>query len=136
MIQGLWSDMPSIYPGYFYLPAQLCLLMMSFETGLAIYSYLANQIPTHMALLIACINDYNGAAQSEIVTEPSTLPSDPPHDDKKPEDEDDKDYVPQPAASLALCHVVHAPERTSEYARRFCECVVLSYFSRSAIGKK
>jgi len=34
MIQGLQSDMPSIYPGYFYLPAQLCLLMMSFETGL------------------------------------------------------------------------------------------------------
>jgi len=52
------------------------------------------------------------------------LPSEPPHDDKEPEDEDEKNDIPQPATPLAPSHVVHAPERASEYARRFCECVV------------
>jgi hypothetical protein len=59
------------------------------------------------------------------------LASEPPHDDKKPEDEDEKYDIPQPAAPLAPCHVVHAPERASKYARRFCECVVLAPFSES-----
>ena len=63
------------------------------------------------------------------------LPSDPPHDDKKPEDEDKKDDIPQPAAPLAPRHVVHAPERASEYAGRFCECVVLSQFKASSVGR-
>jgi len=54
----------------------------------------------------------------------SELPSEPPHNDKKPEDKDEKDDIPEPAASLALCHVVHASERASKYAGRFCECVV------------
>jgi len=53
------------------------------------------------------------------------LPSEPPHDDKKPEDEDEEDDVPQPATPLTLRHIVHAPERASENARRFRKRVVL-----------
>lgn len=42
------------------------------------------------------------------------LPSEPPHDDEEPKDEDDEDDVPQPATPLTRGHIVHAPERTSE----------------------
>lgn len=49
----------------------------------------------------------------------------PPHDDEEPEDSDEEDDIPQPAAPLSCCHVVHAPERPSEYPRRLRECVVL-----------
>ena len=41
----------------------------------------------------------------------------PPHDDEEPEDNDEEDNIPEPAAPLPCCHVVHAPERPSEYAR-------------------
>ena len=61
------------------------------------------------------------------------LPSEPPHDDKEPKDEYKKDDIPQPAAPLAPRHVVHAPERASEYARRFRECVVLS--KQTSLGR-
>jgi hypothetical protein len=42
------------------------------------------------------------------------LPSEPPHDNKKPKDEDEEDDVPQPATPLALSHIVHAPEGTTQ----------------------
>jgi hypothetical protein len=93
-----------------------------------------------MALLIArTVDDYNGAARNECRKSQggvSELPSEPPHNNKKPEDKDEEDDVPEPAASLAFCHIVHASERASKNAGRFCECVVLSYFSRSVTGKK
>jgi hypothetical protein len=53
------------------------------------------------------------------------LPSEPPHYDKKPKDEDNEDDVPQPPTPLTLSHIIHAPKRASEYARRFRKCVVL-----------
>jgi hypothetical protein len=53
------------------------------------------------------------------------LPSEPPHYDKKPKDEDKEDDVPQPSTSLTLSHIVHAPKRASENTRRFRKCVVL-----------
>jgi hypothetical protein len=53
------------------------------------------------------------------------LPSEPPHDDKKPKDEDDEDDVPQPSTPLTLSHIVHATERASENARRFRKRIVL-----------
>lgn len=52
------------------------------------------------------------------------LPSEPPHYDKKPKDEDNEDDVPQPPTPLTLSHIIHAPKRASEYARRFRKCVV------------
>jgi len=52
------------------------------------------------------------------------LPPEPPHDDKKPKNEDDEDDVPQPSTPLTFSHVVHAPKRASEYARRFRKRVV------------
>jgi hypothetical protein len=53
------------------------------------------------------------------------LPSEPPHDDKKPKDEDEKDDIPQPSTPLTLSHIVHAPKRARENARRFRKRVVL-----------
>jgi len=53
------------------------------------------------------------------------LPSEPPHYDKKPKDEDNEDDVPQPSTPLTLGHIIHAPKRASENARRFRKCVVL-----------
>ena len=55
----------------------------------------------------------------------SRLPSEPPHDDKKPKDEDEEDDVPQPSTPLTLGHIVHAPKRATEDARRFRKRVVL-----------
>src|SRR5947208_14056719 len=55
------------------------------------------------------------------------LPSEPPYDDEKPKDEDKEDDVPQPATPLTLSHVVHAPERARENARRFRKGVVLPH---------
>ena len=34
----------------------------------------------------------------------------PPYNDEEPEDDDEEDYVPQPATTLACGHVVHAAE--------------------------
>jgi hypothetical protein len=53
------------------------------------------------------------------------LPSEPPHDDKKPKDEDEEDYVPQPSTPLTPSHIIHASKRASENARRFRKRIVL-----------
>lgn len=53
------------------------------------------------------------------------LPSEPPYYDKKPKDEDDEHDVPQPSTPLTLSHIIHAPKRASENARRLRKCVVL-----------
>ena len=49
----------------------------------------------------------------------------PPHNNEEPEDNNEEDYVPQPAASLPGGHVVHATERAFENARGLGERVVL-----------
>jgi len=54
----------------------------------------------------------------------STLPSEPPHDDKEPKDEDEEDDVPQPSTPLTPSHIVHAPKRARENARRLRKSVV------------
>jgi hypothetical protein len=66
----------------------------------------------------SCINEERQDRQVE-------LPSEPPHYDKKPKDEDNEDDVPQPSTPLTLSHIIHASKRTSENARRFRKCVVL-----------
>ncbi len=53
------------------------------------------------------------------------LPSEPPHDDKKPKDEDEEDDVPQPSTPLTPSHIIHASKRASENARRFRKRIVL-----------
>ena len=54
-----------------------------------------------------------------------TLPSEPPHDDKEPKDKDEEDNVPQPSTPLTPSHIVHAPKRARENARRLRKRVVL-----------
>lgn len=44
------------------------------------------------------------------------LSSEPPYDDKKPKNEDEKDDIPQPTTPLTVSHNVHAPECASENA--------------------
>lgn len=63
-----------------------------------------------------------------------TLPSKPPDDDEKPEDENEKYYVPQPSAALSLGHVVHPAEGACEYARCLRERVVLIPSEQRAIA--
>jgi len=43
---------------------------------------------------------------------------------KKPKDEDEEDDVPQPSTPLTPGHIVHAPKRARENARRFRKRVV------------
>lgn len=65
----------------------------------------------------SCVYERRGLAGRE-------LPSEPPHHNKKPKDEDNEDDIPQPSTALTLSHIIHAPKRASENARRFRKCVV------------
>lgn len=49
----------------------------------------------------------------------------PPYNDEEPEDENEEDYVPQPATALARSHVVHAAEGACQNARGFGESIIL-----------
>ena len=74
----------------------------------------------------------NKATRRGRIHAEAELPSEPPHYDKKPEDEDDEDHVPQPSTPLTLSHIIHAPKRASENTRRFRKCVILRV-NKSAI---
>jgi len=75
----------------------------------------------------------NKASQDEGESRQAELPSEPPHYDKKPKDEDNEDDVPQPSTPLTLSHIIHAPKRASENARRFRKCVVLYVFIKQKV---
>lgn len=126
---GTWVVFPTseyLPCGYFYLPAQLCLLITSCKSSLAVNSSWTKPDTRNVYGMLSRRLQWSSPIRE--VPRVRELPPEPPYDDKKPKDEDDKDDVPKPAAPLAFCHVVHTPERASEYARRFCECVVLSHF--------
>jgi hypothetical protein len=52
-------------------------------------------------------------------------PPEPPHDNKKPEDEEEEHDMPKPVTSVPVCYVLHSPKGTRKDVRRLSKGVRL-----------